>query len=273
MRRALSTSRNIPALKAFQRVDNEKIKEFVLNLGLTPEVCASGYKYDRANNNCVNKEDKNDTQATIGLHEAHSIGAFTGVSPLEMAGAYAAFSNGGYYNEPYAVNKFVYRQTGVTVEHQGEKKQVMSDSTAFMISSMLQNVELVGGTPSNVACKTGTTNYDESTHNNLNLPYDAVRDSWVVGYSTQTTIGMWYGYDSIDRNYVSHNIPATIAKDAEFIALVNAGAMESNRAAFKQPASVLRYGNELYKKGIIKSKYISISNKIKIQNDFKSFFI
>lgn len=245
MRRALSTSRNIPALKAFQRVDNEKIKEFVLNLGLTPEVCASGYKYDRANNNCVNKEDKNDTQATIGLHEAHSIGAFTGVSPLEMAGAYAAFSNGGYYNEPYSVNKFVYRQTGVTVEHQSERKQVMSEATAYMISSMLQDVALVGGTPSGVACKTGTTNYDESTHNNLNLPYDAIRDSWVVGYSTKTTIGMWYGYDNLTREsvaqgYVLHQTPAAIQKDRLFLALVYSGAMEWDRAAFSQPASVSR---------------------------------
>lgn len=245
MRRALSTSRNIPALKAFQRVDNEKIKEFVTNLGITPEICASGYKYDRTNNNCVNKDDKNDVQGTIGLHEAHSIGAFTGVSPLEMAGAYAAFSNGGYYNEPYSVNKFVYRQTGVTVEHQGEKKQVMSDSTAFMISSMLQNVELVGGTPANVACKTGTTNYDESTHNNLNLPYDAIRDSWVVGYSTQTTIGMWYGYDNLTREsvaqgYVLHQTPAAIQKDRLFLALVYSGAMEWDRASFNAPSSVTR---------------------------------
>ena len=243
MRRALSTSRNIPALKAFQRVDNEKIKEFVLNLGLTPEVCASGYKYDRVNNNCYNKEDKNDTQATIGLHEAHSIGAFTGVSPLEMAAAYAAFSNGGYYNEPYSVNKFVYRQTGVTVEHQGERKQVMSEATAFMITSMLQDVALVGGTPYNVACKTGTTNYDESTHNSMGLPYDAVRDSWVVGYSTQTTIGMWYGYDNITREsvaqgYVLHQTPAAIQKDRLFLALVYSGAMEGDRAGFSQPGSV-----------------------------------
>ena len=245
MRRALSTSRNIPALKAFQRVDNEKIKEFVLNLGLTPEVCASGYKYDRTNNNCVNKEDKNDVQATIGLHEAHSIGAFTGVSPLEMAGAYAAFSNGGYYNEPYSVNKFVYRQTGVTVEHQSERKQVMSEATAYMISSMLQDVALTGGTPSNVACKTGTTNYDETTHYNLNLPYDAIRDSWVVGYSTKTTIGMWYGYDNLTREsvaqgYVLHQTPAAIQKDRLFLALVYSGAMEWDRAGFSQPASVSR---------------------------------
>ena len=292
MRRALSTSRNIPALKAFQKVDNEKIKEFVLNLGLTPEVCASGYRYDRVNNNCYNKDDKNDTQATIGLHEAHSIGAFTGVSPLEMAAAYAAFSNGGYYNEPYSVNKFVYRQTGVTVEHQSEKKQVMSEATAYMITSMLQDVALVGGTPSNVACKTGTTNYDESTHYSMGLPYDAVRDSWVVGYSSKTTIGMWYGYDNITREsvaqgYVLHQTPAAIQKDRLFLALVYSGAMEWDRAGFSQPASVTRVNispnsnppklaipgqpavSELFKKGTEPTEYDFSNYKLAAPSNLK----
>ena len=243
LRRALSTSRNIPALKAFQNVDNNNIKEFVTNLGLTPEICASGYKYDKANKNCVNKEDKNDVQDTIALHEAHSIGAFTGVSPLEMAAAYAAFSNGGYYNEPYSVQKFVYRQSGETIEHKSDKKQVMSDATAFMISSVLQDVALTGGTPANVACKTGTTNFDDVTMDKYNMPWDAIRDSWVVGYSTKTAIGMWYGYDdftmeSIAQGYVLHNVPATIQKDRLFNALVYSGAMEGDRAAFVQPNSV-----------------------------------
>ena len=245
LRRALSTSRNIPALKAFQGVKNDDIKEFVTNLGLTPEICASGYKYDKSSKKCINKEDKNDVQDTIALHEAHSIGAFTGVSPLEMAAAYAAFSNGGYYNEPYSVTKFVYRQTGVTVEHEENKKQVMSDATAFMISSVLQDVSLTGGTPANVACKTGTTNFDEKTMNDYDMPWDAIRDSWVIGYSTQTTIGMWYGYDSftkesIAQGYVLHNIPATIQKDHLFNALVNSGAMEYNRSGFTEPSSVTR---------------------------------
>ena len=247
LRRALSTSRNIPALKAFQSVPNEKIKEFVTGLGITPEICASGYKYNYADNNCVNKDDKNDVQETTGLHEAHAIGAFTGVSPLEMAAAYSAFSNGGYYNEPYSVTKFVYRQTGVTVEHQAERRQVMSEATAFMISSVLQDVSLTSGTPYNVACKTGTTNFDENTMNAYNMPWDAIRDSWVIGYSTQTTIGMWYGYDnftreSIAQGYVLHNIPATLQKDALFTALVNSGAMEPNRGSFNAPGSVTKVG-------------------------------
>lgn len=220
LRRALAASRNIPALKAFQEVDNEKIIEFVQNLGIKPEV------------------------ENGKIHEAHSIGAFTGVSPVDMAGAYAGFSNGGYYNEPYTVSKIVYRDTGESKEHKSDKKQVMSDSTAFMISSVLQDVALTGGTPRNVAAKTGTTNFDANTMRNNNMPSDAIRDSWVVGYSTKTVIAMWYGYSSIDKTgqYVLRNVPATIQKDRIFNALVSSGAMESNREAFKQPSSVVKLG-------------------------------
>ena len=41
-----------------------------------------------------------------------------------MAGAYAAFSNGGYYNEPYSVNKIVYRQSKEEVELKPEKDKL-----------------------------------------------------------------------------------------------------------------------------------------------------
>lgn len=222
LRRALATSRNIPALKAFQQVDNKKIVEFVTNLGITPEI--SGGR----------------------IHEAHSLGAFTGVSPLQMAAAYSAFSNGGYYNEPYSVTKIVNRATGETQEHNSDnyiiKRKAMSDATAFMITSVLQDVSLNGGTPKNVAAKTGTTNYDNKTMKDHKLPSDAIRDSWLVGYSTKTAIAMWYGYEYIDPVYCLHNFPDSRRKDQIFNALIKSGAMESNRAAFKQPASVKKVG-------------------------------
>ena len=222
LRRALATSRNIPALKAFQQVDNKKIIEFVTNLGIDPEI--SGGR----------------------IHEAHSIGAFTGVSPLKMAAAYSAFSNGGYYNEPYSVSKIIYRATGKEEIHNDKNyvinRKAMSDSTAFMIASVLKDVALNGGTPHNVAVKTGTTNYDDATMQKNNLPSDAIRDSWAVGFSTKTALAMWYGYDYIDSEYCLHNVPASIQKDYIYRALVNSGAMESNREDFKQPDSVVKVG-------------------------------
>ncbi len=222
LRRALATSRNIPALKAFQQVDNKKIVEFVTNLGIEPEL--SGGK----------------------AHEAHSIGAFDGVSPLQMAAAYSAFANGGYYNEPYSVSKIINRTTGETQEHTSDnyivKRKAMSDATAFMITSVLQDVALNGGTPSNVAVKTGTTNYPYDLMEQKGLPGDAIKDSWAVGYSTKTAVAMWYGYDKIDPVYVLHNFPDSRRKDQIFNALIRQGAMEANREAFKQPSSVTKVG-------------------------------
>ena len=270
LRRALATSRNIPALKAFQAVDNDKIIDFVTNLGITPEI------------------------ENGRIHEAHSIGAFTGVSPVQMAAAYSAFANGGYYNEPYSVSKIVFRQTGETQEFQQERKQVMSDATAFMISSVLQDVKLNGeGTPYNVACKTGTTNFDDNTMNRYNMPGDAIRDSWVVGYSTKTAIGMWYGYDSFTKDsiaegYVLHNVPATIQKDKLFNAIVRTGAMEGDRASFEQPASVVKVAvapgsnpaklavpgggavYEYFKKGTEPTEYDTANYKIAAPGNFKA---
>ena len=219
LRRALSTSRNIPALKAFQQVDNAKIIEFVTGLGITPEI------------------------SNGRIHEAHAIGAFTGVSPLQMSAAYAAFSNGGTYHEPYSVSKIVFRDTGKTKEHQDKSKKVMSDATAYMISSVLQDVSMTGGKPHNIAAKTGTTNYDDATMRNNHMPSDAIRDSWVVGYTTKTVIGMWYGYDYIDKNgeYVLRNIPATIQKDKLFLALAR-GVMKNDNDDFKMPDSVVKLG-------------------------------
>ena len=292
LRTALSQSRNIPALKAFQQVDNAKIREFVTNLGIEPEICAKGYSYDLGTKKCINEDNPGDVHEPYNIHEAHAIGAFTGVSPLQMAAAYAAFSNGGYYNEPHAVNKIIYRQSKEEVEYKTVRRQVMSDATAFMISSVLQNVSLSGGTPYNVACKTGTTNYDDKTMDEYDMPWDAVRDSWVVGYSTKTVIGMWYGYDSltydqIQEGYILHNIPATIAKDLLFNAYVASGAMESNRSAFVQPSSVVPVSvakgsnpaklaipgtesiTELFKKGFEPTEYDTTNYKLPAPGNFK----
>lgn len=231
LRRALALSRNIPAVKAFQMVDNKKIIEFVQKLGIEPEI------------------------ENGKIHEAHALGAFNGVNPLQMSAAYAAFSNGGYYNEPYSVTKIVYRDTGETVKHKGVKRQAMSDSTAYMMTSVLDDVTLTGnGSLDRIALKTGTTNYDEATMERYHLADDAIGDSWVTGYTTKTVISMWYGYTNleVDSPYYSHNLPATYQRDRLFRALAE-NVFEKNKEEFKQPSSVVkvkvggRY--EYFKKG------------------------
>ena len=181
LRTALAQSRNIPALKAFQKVSNDKKYKFVTSLGITPET----------------------TEGSTYMHEAHSIGAFNGSNPLEMAAAYAAFANGGTYYKPYTINKIVYRDTGEVVEYESEGVQVMSSSTAFMITYCLRYAVTDGlskgaAVPGvKVAAKTGTTNYTSEIAKKNNLPSYAVKDAWIIGYDPDTAVGMWYGYDRI----------------------------------------------------------------------------
>ena len=223
MRKALSLSRNIPALKAFQQVDNKKIIEFVQNLGIEPEI------------------------ENGKIHEAHALGAFTGVNSLQMAAAYAAFSNGGYYNEPYSVSKVIFRDTGEEKKHEGVRRQAMSDSTAYMITSILDDVTLIGsGNLDKVAMKTGTTNFDEKTRKTLGMSDDAIRDSWTIGYTTKTVIGMWYGYTSATKELVNqglycHNLKCSTQKDKLFAALAKE-VFEKNKEEFKMPSSVVKLG-------------------------------
>ena len=185
LRDSLAYSRNVPALQAFQQVDKEKIKDMVTRLGITPEIDKYG-----------------------NIHEAHSIGAFTGSNALEMAAAYAAFANGGTYYEPYTVHKVVFRNNGKEDIYENKKDEgVMSDSTAFIITESLRAAVNYGLSSAaringvNVAAKTGTTNYPEDHLRNNGYPLDIVSDSWVIGYDPEYSIGLWYGYPELDRTY------------------------------------------------------------------------
>ena len=184
LKSALAESRNIPAVKAFQSVDNQKIKEFVLNLGMTPEIDSEG-----------------------GLHEAHALGAFNGTNPVQLAGAYAAFGNGGYYTKPYSVSSVEYIDSGKTVNLRNKKTKVMSDATAYMITDVLlyavESYGNIGGTVWGVrlAAKTGTTNYSDETLRAYGFPYSAINDLWTAGYTPEVSVALWYGYDTPVAGY------------------------------------------------------------------------
>ena len=244
----LKKSRNIPALKTFQATSNEDKVKFVTGLGLAPEIysCDEGYRLYR--NKCISKENANnvvDAKITKSLHEAHAIGGYQGDTPLTMAAAYAAFANGGYYNEPYSFSKIVY-SNGDTYINKTTTRQVMSDSTAYMITYMLQKTAEYGidaGRFKNVngvpyAAKTGTTNFDTATFKKYKLRSGAVNDLWVVGYNTEYSIGVWYGYDKIQDG--------TNVLSSQHQRLFNAVAKNvfSKKEDFKVPNSVVKVTTE-----------------------------
>ena len=178
MRYALDDSRNIPALLAFKEVyklDPNIIKDFVHSVGID-------YGSE--------------------LYESAAIGGFNGMSPLEMSAAYAAFARGGYYIEPYSYTKVINTETGDEINYSYTKKQVMEESTAYMITDIL--LDAYGGKApagTQVAGKTGTTNLDSDTKKKYGLKDSgALMDVWLVSYSPSYSIGLWYGYKKIEEN-------------------------------------------------------------------------
>ena len=178
IRQALIESRNIPALKTFQSLKNSQIKDFVQRIGLSPEVDSTGF-----------------------IHQAHSIGGYTGESPMTVAGAYETFANGGYYVKPYSFTKIEFDKDDKTYESNTEKKKVMSPETAYMVTDMLVDTgKNALGNYSNIngaqfGAKTGTTNFDKKTLAARGFPDYAVNDLWVAGISPDYTIAVWYGYE------------------------------------------------------------------------------
>ena len=248
LRKALSASRNVPALKAFQEniknVGKDKVIDFVLSLGLEPELCPTGYKYDSSSKKCINKSNSSDVKER-SLHEAHSIGSFNGASPLQMAAAYAPFANGGYYYEPHAFTKIVFRDTDETIKAEEKGTQVMSDATAYMVSSVLQDVVTSSMKVNNVnyAAKTGTSNYDDKTIARYGLAADAVNDGWTVAYDSETVFADWFGYKEISSKYYNRMAEQAVIRDR--LAKTFASALfKHNNSNFKMPKSVVKVGIE-----------------------------
>ena len=225
MRRALVGSRNIPALKAFQAVadDNiENIRTFVHGLGID--------------------------YGEEGPYESASIGAFDGVSPLQMSAAYAAYGRGGYYIEPYSFTKVVDDETEKVYEYKYTKEKVMSDATAYMITNMLITAgnEGVGGnfhvSGTDIAAKGGTTSADKQRLKELNLPSGTTPDHWNITYSPSYAIAMWYGYDNLKQGYLTSTSGGKVRRAV--MAAVGKKVYPKNEK-FKKPSSVVSASVEL----------------------------
>ena len=119
-----------------------------------------------------------------------ALGGLTkGVTPLEMAAAYGAFANKGVYIKPIAIVKILDRNGNVLEDNSSDvqKTQVMSEKTAYEMTSMLEGVIARGtGTAASIgrpaAGKTGTT--------------DDNHDAWFIGYTPDIVTAVWVGDDT-----------------------------------------------------------------------------
>ena len=208
MRDCLKNSVNTCALQAFRLTTNDQKYEFATNLGI---------EFD-----------------STYLPDSYSIGTFNAITPVTLAGAYAAFGNGGYYTEPYSFTKLVYRETDEVYEQDIERKRVMKAQTAYLISSVLVQAtsSRVSVSGTQIATKTGTTSYDTKVLKGYGLTNNVIPDSWISSYSPDYAIAIWYGYvDGLDAESV---------KNKEYITMTHA-----NNERTKILAAI---GNKIYAK-------------------------
>src|SRR5450830_1448734 len=116
------------------------------------------------------------------------------VTPVQMAGAYALFANGGHQVEPYLIDRIVDARGAILMQTKppapnDDKTLALDPRNAFVMDSMLREVARTGTGAAaakklgrnDIAGKTGTTS-------------DAV-DGWFAGYSGGIVAVAWMGYD------------------------------------------------------------------------------
>lgn len=108
-----------------------------------------------------------------------------GVSPLEMASAYATLANNGRYVAPTLYTKVVDSEGNLIDEVKPEGKEVIKPSLAYLTTLILKDVIARGTGKAAViarpaAGKTGTS--------------QEYRDAWFIGYTPQLSTAVWVGY-------------------------------------------------------------------------------
>jgi penicillin-binding protein 1A len=131
------------------------------------------------------------------------------VTPLQMAGAYSVFANGGFQINPYLIQKITDARGNVLFEAAPvapaqENNRVLDARNAFITDSMLREVT-TSGTGASASQKLGRHDLAGKTGTSS----DAF-DGWFAGYSGTTTAVAWMGFDE-PRSLGSHEFGATVA--------------------------------------------------------------
>lgn len=166
IRSCIRTSQNIPMVKVMMELTPKKSIEYLKKMGITT------------------------LDDTKDANPALSIGGLSkGISPLEMAGAYASIANDGVYTKPIFFTKVVDSSGNTVLTANQEKTRVISEQNAYLTRSIVSEPTKSGGTatycaiPGMETCaKTGST--------------DDYVDRWLCGFTPYYTAACWFGYDN-----------------------------------------------------------------------------
>ncbi len=158
IRTALMNSTNVPAVKLGKEVGLDKVIQTCRTLGI-----------------------KSPIEPVVSL----PLGA-VGVTPVEMAGAFATFASNGWQSETTTILRVTDSDGNILLDNTPQPTLVLDSWATAQINSALQSV-VNGGTGKEAAIgrpaagKTGTTSSE--------------RDVWFVGYVPQLSASVWIGKD------------------------------------------------------------------------------
>ena len=166
IRQCIKVSQNIPMVKIMMELTPKKSIEYLKKMGITT---------------LNDKEDQTGSLAIGGLSK--------GITPLEMAGAYAMIANDGVYTTPTFYTKVVDSNGNTVLTPNQQKTRVISEQNAYITRSIVQEPVTSGGTASfckisgmDTCAKTGST--------------DKYKDRWLCGMTPYYTAACWWGFDT-----------------------------------------------------------------------------
>lgn len=174
LREGIRESMNIVAVKTLTQITPQLGYDYLLNFGFTT----------LEESKVINGKIYTDIQQPTALG-----GITNGVTNLELNASYATIANGGTYIAPSLYTKVVDSNGNVILDNtQPESKQVIKETTAFLLTNAMEDVVTTGtGASVNfgnmaIAGKTGTT----SDYN----------DVWFCGFTPYYTATTWAGIDN-----------------------------------------------------------------------------
>ncbi len=172
IRTALTNSLNVAAVSLLNKIGVQAGKNYLTKVGIPLDA-------------------KDDNLAL-------ALGAMTyGVSPLQLAAAYAPFGNGGTFNSAHFITKITDSDGRILFQHRSTGTRVLKAQSAYLMTSLLSSVTSSGtgaklsgaGTP--VAGKTGTNSITGGGN----------RDIWMACYNSEISCAFWMGFDNTDKNH------------------------------------------------------------------------
>jgi len=201
LRQALAHSLNIPAVKVAEMVGYDKVAATARAVGLNLDILPT-------------------PSIALGAYE---------VMPIEIAGAYTVFANGGVLKKPGYIDTIRNQEGRAVYQNMPQEKQAIDPRVAYLMTNMMEEVMRTGtaagvrgrGFVLPAAGKTGTS-----------------RDGWFAGFTSKLICVVWVGFDD-NRDFKLEGARSALPIWTEFMKRAHQHREYRNVHEFEAPEGVV----------------------------------